>query len=57
MTTSYAAHLNETDRVVATLKHKLAIAEARSTWGTKKQRTAETEAAAKYRARLRELGH
>lgn len=53
---TYAEPLTGRDAVVATLRHKLAIAEARSTWGTLKQRVSEAEAAEAYRARLRELG-
>jgi hypothetical protein len=43
------------EATIATLRHKLAIAEARSEWGTKAQRQRETEAAATYRAKLAAL--
>lgn len=55
--TTYAVPLTGTEAIIATLQAKLAIAEARSQWGTRKQRESEAEAAAKYRARLSELGN
>lgn len=53
---TYCEPLTGTDAIRATLQHKLAIATARSQWGTRKQRQTEAEAAARYRARLDELG-
>lgn len=42
--------------IVATLQHKLAIATARSEWGSKRQRTEEAANAERFRARLAEYG-
>jgi hypothetical protein len=50
----FAEPLNHADAVIATLLAKIAIADARSQWGTKKQRAEQSAAAATYRAKLSE---
>lgn len=50
-----AIPLPEREATIATLIAKIAIADARSTWGTKVQRAAETANAERFRARLAEV--